>query len=53
MPDLWLDTENRVNKNKFDFECALSRELLPLPIDHRYSIDDMKKLIDIIIQFYE
>ena len=53
VPDLWLDTENRVNKNKFDFECALSRELLPLPIDHRYSIDDMKKLIDIIIQFYE
>lgn len=48
IPNLWLDTTKRDQSNDFDFECRLSTELLPLPIDHRYSIADMKRVIKVI-----
>lgn len=51
VPSLWLDTINRNNNNAFDLECKLSNELLPLPIDHRYTIKDLKRVSDTIKEF--
>ena len=30
------------------FEISLQNELLPLPVDQRYTVTDMKKIVDII-----
>lgn len=48
IPNLWLDTLSRLQKKDYNFECKLSVELLPLPIDHRYSIKDMQRMCNII-----
>ena len=44
IPNLWLDVINRKQNIDYTFECKLSKELLPLPIDHRYSIDDLQRI---------
>lgn len=31
-----------------DMDCILSSEVIPIPIDQRYDIEDMKRIIDII-----
>lgn len=45
---LWLDTNRRKLANKYPFECKLSSELLPLPIDHRYTFEDIERVINAI-----
>ena len=47
IPSYWLDTLQR-NKDGFLIEKKLSKNLLPLPIDHRYNKSDLKKLIDFL-----
>jgi len=44
VPSLWLDTLGRPNKTDFKLECHLSLNLLPLPIDHRYMIEDLRRV---------
>lgn len=44
IPTLWPDTLNR-DVTGFELERRLSAELLPLPIDHRYTSDDLTSLI--------
>jgi len=46
VPNLWLDTLSRNEKKDYDIECKLSLELLPLPIDHRYSTKDLHRVSD-------
>ena len=48
IPNLWMDTLSRKEKNKFELECKISNELLPLPIDHRYTLKDMKRVSETI-----
>ena len=43
-----MDTLSRKEKNKFELECKISNELLPLPIDHRYTLKDMKRVSETI-----
>jgi len=47
IPSYWTDTLNR-NINGFEKEKMLSKELLALPTDHRYSIQDMKAMLTFI-----
>lgn len=44
IPILWKDTIHRKLKG-FDFEQDLAEKILPLPIDHRYEIDDLDYVI--------
>lgn len=48
IPSYWKDTIVRENKDLYEFECKLSNELLPLPIDHRYSLKDLKRVTALI-----
>ncbi len=48
IPNLWMDTLIRKQKNRFELECKFSMELLPLPIDHRYTLKDMKRVNETI-----
>jgi hypothetical protein len=50
VPNLWFEITERANARNYKFECKLSTELLPLPIDHRYSLDDMKRMIKTVRQ---
>lgn len=45
VPSLWSDTLTR-NMSGFDFEKRISVELLPLPIDHRYTPTDLQPMVD-------
>ncbi len=44
VPSFWLDTFNR-GRAGYMVEKSLSLDLLPLPIDHRYTIRDMKRIL--------
>jgi hypothetical protein len=43
IPTIWKDTHNR-GMNGFEFEKEFTDRLWPLPIDHRYSLEDMELL---------
>jgi hypothetical protein len=45
VPSLWSDTLVRPNQG-FLWERRLSAELLPLPIDHRYTPENLRRLAD-------
>lgn len=45
IPSLWSDIFKR-NVDGFDFEKHISSELLPLPVDHRYTTADLDVLIN-------
>ena len=45
IPCLWPEIEQRTERG-FDFERRFSAQLLPLPIDHRYTPVDLQGLID-------
>ena len=47
IPSFWEDTSKRGIKG-FENEKMLSRYLLPLPIDHRYNIQDMEIMASFI-----
>ncbi|SDH86779.1 MULTISPECIES: hypothetical protein [Winogradskyella] len=44
LPNYWLDTTARLDSLNFEFETKISTQLLPLPIDHRYTIEDLKRV---------
>ncbi|MBU3822750.1 hypothetical protein KO566_11805 [Flavobacteriaceae bacterium XHP0103] len=48
IPSYWLDVVKRNNNDKFQFENKLSKDLLPLPIDHRYTKEDLMRVINFI-----
>ena len=50
VPTFW-DRKIKTIKNGFIFEKELPNKLIPLPIDQRYSIKEMKKVIKIINKF--
>ena len=48
IPSLWLDTVHRDEYLDFPLECKLSREILPLPIDHRYTTKELQRVSNVI-----
>lgn len=46
IPTLWKDPLDRFESN--DFEVKMAQNLLPVPIDERYSAEDMNRIVDII-----
>lgn len=50
-PKYWVDTLSRTQAT--DFEYRLTNELIPLPIDQRYSLKEMDRILSIITSFYE
>lgn len=48
VPTLWPDVERRTGFG-FDLERRMSRDLLPLPIDHRYRTNDMLRMVSVIL----
>ncbi|MBC5991605.1 hypothetical protein [Pontibacter cellulosilyticus] len=45
IPSLWSDPSNR-DCSGYSFDKELGLRLLPLPIDHRYNLNDMKFLVN-------
>lgn len=52
VPTLWPDLENR-EEGGFYIERKLAKELLPLPIDQRYEVDDMLRMTNAIKRYLE
>ena len=50
IPTYWTDVRNR-RMNGFEIEKLLTMLLLPLPIDHRYNLDDMERMVKLIKRF--
>jgi hypothetical protein len=48
IPSYWLDVLNRKGNEDYELECQLSKDLLPLPIDHRYGTNELEKVVDTI-----
>jgi two-component sensor histidine kinase len=53
IPSYWKDVLNRENKELYKFECTISSDLLPLPIDHRYNLKDLKRVSQLIKKEYK
>lgn len=47
IPTFWSDVSKR-NIDGYEFEKHLSLQMLPLPIDHRYGREEMKRIVEII-----
>ncbi|MBC3757749.1 hypothetical protein H7U19_04995 [Hyunsoonleella sp. SJ7] len=50
IPSYWNDVVQRVSAKDYAFEIALSKDLLPLPIDHRYTEIDLRRVVVAIKQ---
>ena len=48
VPSFWLDVLDRPNKAEYGWECQLSVDLIPLPVDHRYGIEDLEYVCTIL-----
>jgi hypothetical protein len=48
IPKLWADCLTR--SNGFELEKKMSKQILPLPIDHRYNSNDLKKILKLIFE---
>ena len=51
VPILWPNVLHEVEENFLEYD--MTQNILPLPIDHRYSIDDMKYLADILMNLFD
>jgi len=49
IPSFWSDVNHRA-VDGFEWEKQLSKQLFPLPIDHRYRTKDLQRLVDFIIE---
>lgn len=49
IPSFWSDVFKRPIDG-FDWEKRLSQQLFPLPIDHRYRTDDLKRLVEFLLK---
>ncbi|MBN1293665.1 MAG: hypothetical protein JXB48_17625 [Candidatus Latescibacteria bacterium] len=47
VPTLWKDVLQRGNED-FSLEKSISSRLLPLPIDHRYSVSDLQPVVETV-----
>jgi hypothetical protein len=47
IPSLWLDPLHR-DMNGYAFEKDMASRLCPIPIDHRYSEDDLERIVELI-----
>ena len=47
IPTLWPDIEKRKYEH-FQFEKDFAQRLLPLPIDHRYNLNDMQRIVTVV-----
>lgn len=47
IPIFWADVTNR-NSPGFEIEKLVTEHLLPLPIDHRYNLADMERMVKLI-----
>lgn len=45
----WKEVLNRVKKRSFEYKLA--KCLVPLPIDQRYGLDDMRKIVEKVSEF--
>jgi len=50
---LWPDVETREGAAAFAWERRLASHLLPLPIDQRYGLDDMDRVIEAVAEAVE
>jgi hypothetical protein len=50
IPSYWKEIQSRINSEN-SFSVALSNQLLPLPIDHRYGKEEMDRMIEIVQSF--
>jgi hypothetical protein len=48
IPNLWIETTKRANNEDYPIECILSSKMLPLPIDHRYNLNDLERVSRLI-----
>jgi len=49
-PRLWEDVERRSPQAKFSWERQLATQLVALPIDQRYGMEDMDRVIDVVAE---
>ena len=47
IPTLWPAVLNRCNQNELEYQMA--RNILPIPVDQRYGIEDMDYIIKKIV----
>lgn len=47
-PTLWKEVDQRSKSGDFQMSVHLTNNLIPLPVDHRYSVTDMNSLADLI-----
>ena len=52
VPNYWMDTVKREGSEKYEWECELSKEVLPLPVDHRYKREDLGRVVKTILNLY-
>ena len=50
IPTFWKEVLER-NHTRYEFEKSLAAGLLPLPVDHRYTIEDMELLVSFVTKF--
>lgn len=48
IPTLWPDVFNICNENELEYDMASN--ILPLPVDQRYDLEDMKIIVDEVIK---
>lgn len=48
VPILWEDCIKRNMASDFNYESTLCKKLIPIPIDHRYGLDDMQTIVKIM-----
>ena len=46
VPTLWPDVFNLCGENELEYDMA--KNILPIPVDQRYDIEDMVYIVDII-----
>jgi len=49
VPILWKECLERDGRESFPLEMAISSEMLPLPVDHRYGVADMERMCRAIL----
>ena len=47
VPTLWPDVLERLSPGQFEYD--FTQRLLPLPVDHRYGCEEMKKVADLVL----
>jgi len=51
IPTLWPDMLGRPHLD-FEYEFDLVNNVLPLPVDQRYTLDDMEQMIDVLKKYW-